>query len=1357
MDDIDFAKTLFSDQLETLSGTKARTVAAVTEKASTTTTTIAQAMDDSSNGYVLVDLGGKTISKDATQFIDADTSETNQHAVTLPTTVTVYSGDKVMVSCIGASGTAKKVVVTGVVGGGDRISVKLSDVNELAKEIDAKVVSATTDLENTKTEMENFEKSVPNIYSTKDEITAFKENVNTTYATKKERADGDEAITTKLTTEYTNNTDLSAKYATQTLVSQTKDDITQSVSSTYATKTALNGVKSTADTNTTDLTNYITSNNKEITSLQNQIDGSIQTWFYEVVPTNDNVPASNWTTTALKNNHLGDLYYDTITGYCYRYQVANNVYGWTRITDVDVTKALADAAKAQDTADHKRRIFVTTPTVPYDVGDLWTQGSGGDVLRCKTAKTASQTYDASDWELASKYTDDTAVTALSNTVTTTYATKAEVKTTTDAISATVSDNYTKSTNYTDGKIATEVQDRNAAITEKADSITSTVSSTYATKTALATTDSKASTASSDASTALSTANSASSAAATANTNATAAKNTANTAATNASTAITTSNTAKTTADTAKSTADTAKSTADTAKATADSTANNLTNNYSTTVQMNSAITQKANEITSTVSATYTPKSDFEGLQVGARNLMLKTGTSDFQSYFNVETGTKSVSGIAMVLTATGASGTRIGYFNLSDMTVPPTSGNNYSISFDALSSVDGGKIKFNYSMTDSNGKAEFTLTTTSKRYSSKMPMSGGSTLSLLNMSAAGQVITISHIKFEAGNKPTDWSPAPEDMLSKAAAEATYATESSLTQQADRIAAEVADRKTAIDNEVTARDAAISVSADNINSFVSNTYATNTALATTNTNVTNAANAASAAQASADSVANNLSNNYSTTAQMASAINQSATNITTSVSQTYATQTSLNTTNTNVTNAANAASAAQTTANTANSTANTANTTANTANNKATYAYGICVTLAETAAKFVTLDNFLLFTGATVSVKFTYTNSVANPTLNVNSTGAKAIYANGSAMTADSPYNWMPLSTQSFVYNGTQWELVDTSTANKLSSNYSTTVQMNSAISQSATDITSEVSATYATKTALNDATSENYSTIFSDLSKQAASTQTNVFSGYNTVVTWRTRIQQTANTIVTNIEELVDHDGNISKLITYIRESALGIEVGKIGAGIKAVVNSAGRFEVMSEDGSISYSSFSASGQRTGLTSGYHTVTDSDGLHVYNGSTEVALYSSSQRVGPTSSFHTITDSTGLHVYNASNVETGFYGSGVQQIGSTSGTNLYTDSTNGYVAIRNGTTEYLKIDRTSDGVITEVQGNGNLIMRSSINSSTNLNQSIVQVTDTGILLQRGGTGGGIALDQRGVTIISPTSTFTFNGKQIHMDS
>lgn len=86
----------------------------------------------------------------------------------------------------------------------------------------------------------------------------------------------------------------------------------------------------------------------------------------------------------------------------------------------------------------------------------------------------------------------------------------------------------------------------------------------------------------------------------------------------------------------------------------------------------------------------------------------------------------------------------------------------------------------------------------------------------------------------------------------------------------------------------------------------------------------------------------------------------------------------------------------------------------------TLPYGSCSTAAGTAAKTVTVDNFSLETGARVAVKFTVTNTAGSPTLNVNSTGAKAIYYKGATITA----GYLAANkVYEFIYNGTQWDLV----------------------------------------------------------------------------------------------------------------------------------------------------------------------------------------------------------------------------------------------------------------------------------------------------------------------------------------------
>lgn len=167
----------------------------------------------------------------------------------------------------------------------------------------------------------------------------------------------------------------------------------------------------------------------KIAELQNQVDGAIETWFYDGVPTLENAPAISWKTDKDKEIHLGDLYYNNKTGKAYRFAKDGSTYEWIIITDTELTKALKDSSQAlkdaanadkkadgaQATANTKRRIFGSQPVPPYDVNDMWvnaTYPSDGstyknEILKCSTAKAEGEKFDIADWKLASKYTDDT--------------------------------------------------------------------------------------------------------------------------------------------------------------------------------------------------------------------------------------------------------------------------------------------------------------------------------------------------------------------------------------------------------------------------------------------------------------------------------------------------------------------------------------------------------------------------------------------------------------------------------------------------------------------------------------------------------------------------------------------------------------------------------------------------------------------------------------------------------------------------------------------------------------------------------------------------------------------------------------
>lgn len=160
--------------------------------------------------------------------------------------------------------------------------------------------------------------------------------------------------------------------------------------------------------------------------IKAQLDGQIEQHFYQIDPSplstapgaEDGVPNSGWTDANTKENHLGDLYYNTTSGKVWRYvkiqwrpkpgYAPGKFYVWQELQDSELAQAIAIANEALKLGKEKNRIFTSTPVTPYDVGDLWVQGATGDIMRCKTARE-SGAFTSSDWEKASKYTDDSAL------------------------------------------------------------------------------------------------------------------------------------------------------------------------------------------------------------------------------------------------------------------------------------------------------------------------------------------------------------------------------------------------------------------------------------------------------------------------------------------------------------------------------------------------------------------------------------------------------------------------------------------------------------------------------------------------------------------------------------------------------------------------------------------------------------------------------------------------------------------------------------------------------------------------------------------------------------------------------------
>ncbi|MCM1219074.1 MAG: carbohydrate binding domain-containing protein [Lachnospiraceae bacterium] len=158
-----------------------------------------------------------------------------------------------------------------------------------------------------------------------------------------------------------------------------------------------------------------------LNQLQDQVDGAIEYWFGEGVPTVNTEPAVQWTDDATRESHLGDIYTDTATGMEYRYfRIGRSatvdgqikrlwVYGWQEIPSTGIGAAIQAANNALDLAGSKAHVYVTAnastpPPATYHTGDLWIMLDTYKIKLC--IKDAGSAYKSTDWKDAG-YTDDT--------------------------------------------------------------------------------------------------------------------------------------------------------------------------------------------------------------------------------------------------------------------------------------------------------------------------------------------------------------------------------------------------------------------------------------------------------------------------------------------------------------------------------------------------------------------------------------------------------------------------------------------------------------------------------------------------------------------------------------------------------------------------------------------------------------------------------------------------------------------------------------------------------------------------------------------------------------------------------------
>lgn len=192
----------------------------------------------------------------------------------------------------------------------------------------------------------------------------------------------------------------------------------------YATQSSL---KQTSDSITASVSKtYATKD--ALSALQNVADNAIESWRGTGVPTLKNKPASDWTTNDDKKKHSGDLYYDKSTGKAYRFGSDDGVtYTWELNQDTDVTKALADASKAQTSANNAQASATAANTAAGKAQST----ANTAVSNAATAKNAADAAQSS----ANKAQGD--VDKLKIDIPKTYATKSSLTQTAESITANV--------------------------------------------------------------------------------------------------------------------------------------------------------------------------------------------------------------------------------------------------------------------------------------------------------------------------------------------------------------------------------------------------------------------------------------------------------------------------------------------------------------------------------------------------------------------------------------------------------------------------------------------------------------------------------------------------------------------------------------------------------------------------------------------------------------------------------------------------------------------------------------------------------------------------------------------------------
>lgn len=455
--------------------------------------------------------------------------------------------------------------------------------------------------------------------------------------------------------------------------------------------------------------------------------------------------------------------------------VSDNKANWDKAPTAltNANNAQNTANNAQSVANSKAKVFNAQPVPPYQVGDLWVQGTSGVIMRCKTAR-ASGSYTASDWEKADKYTDDTKANAVDTKVTT--------------VTETVKSHSTQLTAQ-DGKISTLISD-NTQVKKDITAVQGDI---------------------------------------------TIAKGNITTLQTNYSTLD----------QSVKGLSSTVGE--HTSKLT---TVTNTVNNNKANWDKAPTALDNANKAQSTAN---TANSKIDGLELGGINLLIVKNVTKYKYLNN-----------------SGAEVTENGWF-YSDY-IPVKGFKNL-----VASGYSNLGISPSVCYYDKDKKFVKGINNNSQSLGRLMTIDSG----IEYIRFSGMIVDLPTLKIEKGTKPTNYSPAPQDV------------DSSINTVNTRITTEI--------KTVSDKYASLQQDVNGFKTTVSSTYSTKTEVSKVKSDAaTDATNKANQAKTDAINSANanttSLLKSYSKTEAMNSAITQKADEITAAVSKTYATQATVNTIN-----------------------------------------------------------------------------------------------------------------------------------------------------------------------------------------------------------------------------------------------------------------------------------------------------------------------------------------------------------------------------------------------------------------------------------------------------------------------------